>query len=821
MPETRDLLIQHEADGDNDLSRAKIVRNVEIPLSKVDIAALGLSLGVSLRASVLGAASTFTVATTSPEAPEMPTDGTATVTINVDAISSLAAPVALFPSSVLGAGFTIPAAPAGATTYRPQDHYAEYFWALDGAPLAAPKFPLNMPEAWKDRNRAAGPRPIIVIDEPGQHTLSVLAVDEAGNYGRATYQVTVGEPDAAYPGGQTICVSEGGDFSGAPSGSTQVDLAGLPAALSALTGSDVRVLFRAGEDYRTAITSQIGLSMLWGQNTQIGRFGAGADPIFPLFKAKAAATQALFDVPRDSGEVKFVNLDMRGAWDPTTETGVRGQSPAWRDKIASLLFHGCSVSGCEKVSTPARAGDCWWVWSNGRITDWADMGIFRYDDTSGFKRVGITASAVTQNPASLEGRVGDKWMSQTHGAFRDERSADTRLGIVDLFSRGGWTGGRGGTATQPCWRINSFGAAASQVNRTTPTNNRGARPGGSTDALVNSDRVSMEGGYQVLKMWHQNTYDIDVPGNAVFTNTLIMASTDTIWLIRGSQGGATFRGLFGFVPSTPILQDGFAQLIEFDDPPVPQAHQQDVQQPENIAAPLRFLNSTLVCLPTTAQLRAGDAGAVENITGIRTADFLNVEIANLVEHYPNQNTPVTAPAVDMQAELGVTLRNRGTRHSLQYTTVTGDGSASITIPFSQLNVWPGETSNQAYWTARLAVPTNDWMCQPRHNTFELLSSVSGEVSVSVSSAGVTLTRTSGVFADGVAVFVKPGQADNQPGPDDTYSTAGVEVPLPRLLVADAASGPVPQTDFLGNPRRGSVFTNAPSGAPMKGAFEAV
>ena len=109
-----------------------------------------------------------------------------------------------------------------------------------------------------------GPIAAHVFDLPGTYTVRVRAQSATG-YSDSTVTVTVQNPDSAYSGANTVCVSTSSNFAGCPSGAAMQ--ATLP---SSYAGK--RVLLRGGESFGTVTIRNT------DDNVIVGTFGGGAKP---------------------------------------------------------------------------------------------------------------------------------------------------------------------------------------------------------------------------------------------------------------------------------------------------------------------------------------------------------------------------------------------------------------------------------------------------------------------------------------------------------------------------------------------------------------
>jgi hypothetical protein len=125
-------------------------------------------------------------------------------------------------------------------------------WAISGRPK---------------NTQTGGPIAAYVYDQPGSYQVRVRAIDQAGDYSERTITVEVRDPNSVYAGTGTVCVSASSNFSGCPSGASQ--LSALPGTA---TFNNRRVLLRRGETFGS-------ISIGHGsENVQIGAFGTGEKP---------------------------------------------------------------------------------------------------------------------------------------------------------------------------------------------------------------------------------------------------------------------------------------------------------------------------------------------------------------------------------------------------------------------------------------------------------------------------------------------------------------------------------------------------------------
>lgn len=722
----------------------------------------------------------------------------------VEQSSSMTAPAMVCLRAVPGAGFQLSSPPAN-TPYEPWRHEITYIWRVRNNPLTFERAPhLNMPDAWKDANVYYGPEVIIVFDAADTYEIDLVAVDRHGNYGEASLEgptaLVVGAANDTFPGGATIAVSAGSDFTGAAPGATTINLgtqtwADVNAAIAARGNSGTRVSLRAGVDFRSlvAVGEQFDLGGITSNEVMIDSFGTGAKPIFPLPKNTGLnQDDILFRLSRDNtGDAKFVNIDMRGGWEADKERGYIGASPLWRDIQVSTLFHRCRISGHNTIETQFRNGDCHFIWSDGEITNWADMGLYLRGHAGGAKRWCVIGSDIHQHEDARQGTNKNGFQNQ-HGGIRCEDNDNLHLHVVDLFSRNGWsTGFSSASADQPCLRVNSNGAA---------------------NAKTIGDRVAMEGGYQVLKIAGQDpgASTPDTPGNHLFDKLLTVGTPETQYHVECKMGGTTIRNALSVEFDVPKFSGGIRTgMYDF--------RSDDTVVPANNQTPVATYNCTFVSLLSSANNQALSSNALENVVGVLDGEtFGNFDDVNNISYMPNQNAPVGTP-VDLAAMAGVTPRFKGTAESIVNVQATGTGADNVLVPYSALPDKNGNATNQAFWLARASAGSTKH--QVRSNGDNLFSDLPNNLSVTYEAGGARLQRLDGgTFGNGAGINLKLDQSDTLDPPDPAYSLTGQSIPVATLLSqANAVAGFIAADRFGLGLRPGSGLPGAPAGTPRQGA----
>jgi hypothetical protein len=152
------------------------------------------------------------------------------------------------------------------------------------------------------RNKSKGPVVAHVYEDPGTYTWKCWCKNPVtGTLAYTTGSVTVISADSVFSGSNTVCFSTSGNFTGAPSGATQITTSSGTTVMSH-KGSGKRLLLRAGETFTwdSAPTSS-GITLM-----TIGKFGSGANPIINL-----NASTNLLD-PHNSSQLRLIDLNVQG-----------------------------------------------------------------------------------------------------------------------------------------------------------------------------------------------------------------------------------------------------------------------------------------------------------------------------------------------------------------------------------------------------------------------------------------------------------------------------------------------------------------------------
>ena len=338
-----------------------------------------------------------------------------------------------------------------ASTNNPYQDLA-YHWTIQDAGQWK-RMPANMP--WPgDKNYAYGPRLAHTFEVPAvefngadsvTRTITCLASDGVVSVS-ASIDVTIENPDVRYSGTRTICVSQDGNFSGAPAGcQTFTD---PQAAIDEFTSRSVtrRVLFRRGEDF--SIRSG---NSLYCNELMIGGFGNTNSPPPNL----SDGIEISF---RHTGDLVVFGLDLQGNYDPTVPTGIdqsKGLYIRGQIKDAHTTVHDVGSTGFGMCFAPETGRENI-VLSDCFATNWYDFALFQAD----VGNIALVACNFVQNPLAknLNGKYNTAYAN--HGSCRLSRCVNGGITVryVDAHAFNDWSMLPNKSHTvQPPFRLNNGG----------------------------------------------------------------------------------------------------------------------------------------------------------------------------------------------------------------------------------------------------------------------------------------------------------------------------------------------------------------------------
>lgn len=155
-----------------------------------------------------------------------------------------------------------------------EQHIHDYYYLWDYGDTGSGTWGINS----KSRNRDTGIIGAHVFESPGTYNvgLTVLNASTGATIRTETVQVTVTDPDVFFTGTNTVCVNNVGDsdFTGAPSGATQVNSDDINSVMSTHLATGKRVLLKRGGSWSYSTTPVSGTI----SNAQIGAYGTGTSP---------------------------------------------------------------------------------------------------------------------------------------------------------------------------------------------------------------------------------------------------------------------------------------------------------------------------------------------------------------------------------------------------------------------------------------------------------------------------------------------------------------------------------------------------------------
>lgn len=186
----------------------------------------------------------------------------------------------------------------------------------------------------RSRNKAIGPVAAHVFETAGEYTvqLTVRAVNPADDSivtKTTTVAISVTDPDTVYAGTATVCISQTGNFTGAPSGSEQLTLTTYSQVDAEIEESaNRRILLRAGESWSSTNTTRLPAGVL------VGRYGTGANPI--ITGTSTSATPFVLE----NDDVRMVDITVLGTSTPPTyaQTGAHSLIVGTSDTAGAVLL---------------------------------------------------------------------------------------------------------------------------------------------------------------------------------------------------------------------------------------------------------------------------------------------------------------------------------------------------------------------------------------------------------------------------------------------------------------------------------------------------
>lgn len=179
------------------------------------------------------------------------------------------------------------------------------------------------------QNAAYGPLAAHVYQTAGTYTPTVTVFNGYASKKYTLPDVVVAAADTTFSTTNTTCVSTSGDFTGKPTGASEVTSSDFDVALAAALGSGKRVLFRGGETFTS--TAKVSFT---GSLAHIGSFGTGRALV-----QTASGSEEILRVSSTASDLRVVNIDFSGTG--TNDSSFMSfQNTAWTNcLVLSCYIH--------------------------------------------------------------------------------------------------------------------------------------------------------------------------------------------------------------------------------------------------------------------------------------------------------------------------------------------------------------------------------------------------------------------------------------------------------------------------------------------------
>lgn len=180
------------------------------------------------------------------------------------------------------------------------------------------------------RNRHVGPVAAHVFETPGEYEVKSTVTYADGTTESKSVVINVQDPDEVFSGEATVCISQLGDFSGAPEGCLEVTTSNY-GEIGAHVSPGTRILLRRGETW--ASSDAIGINVEGPGH--IGSFGDGDVPVIQV-EAEAFTLSSATPVAEDW---RITDLRLEGVSDESIGVQFRGQA----DHMLMLRLQGAGL----------------------------------------------------------------------------------------------------------------------------------------------------------------------------------------------------------------------------------------------------------------------------------------------------------------------------------------------------------------------------------------------------------------------------------------------------------------------------------------------
>ena len=229
----------------------------------------------------------------------------------------------------------------GTTSTASTNPSHELFFAWDFGDAGAGNWANGVQSAGlTSKNAAFGPVTGHVFETPGTYVVNLIVMDGV-NTETVPTTITVQDPNTVYAGANTICISHSGNFTGAPSGATQVNTAGntdMSAAFNTYKGSNKRILFCKADSW----TCSAPLTMTNFNGLYLGGYGTGVAATFGsgtmVSVTPSALDNSVFRTTNGCSDLRICNFKIAA--------NSNTYAVSLNDSISQALIYKVEVRGC-------------------------------------------------------------------------------------------------------------------------------------------------------------------------------------------------------------------------------------------------------------------------------------------------------------------------------------------------------------------------------------------------------------------------------------------------------------------------------------------
>ena len=196
------------------------------------------------------------------------------------------------------------------------------------------------------KNLGIGPVTGHVYETPGTYTVTTVITDGVNTEER-TNTITVQDPNVVYAGALTICISHSGNFTGAPSGATQVNTAGNTDMYAAMNGiadkNNKRILFCKADAWtcsaQNTFANITGMTIS-GYGAGVARsvkFGTTSDTLVDVTAAVFATDGSVFNFNDGNSDIRIHNFKIAG--------NMNAKASGLNNSLSKILFSKIEIRG--------------------------------------------------------------------------------------------------------------------------------------------------------------------------------------------------------------------------------------------------------------------------------------------------------------------------------------------------------------------------------------------------------------------------------------------------------------------------------------------